>query len=64
MKASMTITARGTRIITEPDSDPHACCDCEEIARFEIEVPDGTKCDICEETIREAIDAEAGEKPK
>lgn len=50
--ASKVFTSRGAVLITEPDHNPNACIEGEEISRVEVDVPPGTPCDICGEPIQ------------
>ena len=51
MKACKVFTSFGEVLTTEPDSDPQSCISGDEISRVEVEVPEGTRCDICDEII-------------
>jgi hypothetical protein len=45
-------TARGEVLNIEPESDPNACFEGEEIAGVDVEMPEGTTCDVCGEPIK------------
>lgn len=49
MQARRVFTARGETLTTEAHDD--CCWDSEEIAAAEVDVEEGTLCDICEEEI-------------
>lgn len=49
MKAMCVMTSFGERLFTE--ATENRCYSGDEIASFEMEVPEGTKCSICEEEI-------------
>lgn len=51
MKAMCVLTSFGERLFTE--ATKKRCCSGDEVASFEMEVPDGTCCSICEEEITE-----------
>lgn len=52
IKACRMFLAMGEAITVESDDAPGgACWHCEEISRVDVEVPEGTLCDICEEPI-------------
>lgn len=46
VKAKRVLLANGGLITTD-----FSCWDSEEVSAVEVKVPDGTKCDICEEVI-------------
>lgn len=50
MKATRVFTAEGYALTVE--SGDGRCWDSEEVSDFEVEVEDGTMCDICEEPIQ------------
>jgi len=49
VRARRVFTASGEVLTTEAHDE--CCADCEEVSRVEVEVPYGTRCDICEEVI-------------
>lgn len=51
MKALLLFTARGERVLVEGGES--GCCDTEEVAQVEVDVPAGTECDVCGEPMFE-----------